>query len=124
MARVVIIDDDEAIRSLLEEVLRHDGHETFTAANGKAGIKLVREKDPDLLITDIFMPEQEGVETIQEARAIAPDVPVIAISGGGRFQQYNLLKLAETLGAAAALQKPFSLAKIRETISEILETET
>ena len=121
MARILIIDDEESIRLLLDQALTHDGHQVYTAENGKQGVRFTRQEDVDVIVTDIFMPEQEGVETIQGLRAIRPSIPIIAISGGGRFQQHDLLHLAQALGANAALKKPFSIAEIRDTVNRMLQ---
>ena len=123
MARIVIIDDESSIRSLLDRAMTAAGHEVFAAANGRAGMELVRQHDAELVITDIFMPEQEGVETIQEIRAVRPALPIIAISGGGRFEQHNLLQVAQALGANAALKKPFDIKELYEAVDAALGDE-
>lgn len=121
MACIVVIDDEETIRCLLDEGLQKDNHRVCSAEDGRKGVALFREEKPDLVITDIFMPEKEGVETIQEIKAISPSVPIIAISGGGRFQQDNMLTLAQKLGADVVLKKPFGISEIRETVQNMLE---
>ena len=94
MARILVIDDDDQILRTLHQVLEMEGHEVVDASNGKEGIKLFRENGADLIITDIVMPEKEGLETIMELRRDFPDIKVIAISGGGRVDPESYLTLA------------------------------
>ena len=95
MARILIIDDDEQVRRYLRKILEAQGHEVVAASDGKLGIELCREEPTDLIITDIFMPEKEGLETIGELRRDYPDVKIIAISGGGRTGNLDFLPLAD-----------------------------
>ena len=85
MALILIIDDDDQIRRVLRKTLERDGYDVADAPNGKEGIRLYRENPADLVITDIIMPEKEGIETIRELRRDFPEVKIIAISGGGRI---------------------------------------
>src|SRR5688572_234064 len=84
MQRILVIDDDEQVRALLYEILDRAGFKVVEATNGVEGLKLYRAQPADLVITDLIMPEKEGVETILELRREFPDVRVVAISGGGR----------------------------------------
>jgi len=94
MARILVIDDDDQILRTLHQVLEMEGHEVVDTSNGKEGIKFFRENGADLIITDIVMPEKEGLETIMELRRDFPDIKVIAISGGGRVDPVSYLTLA------------------------------
>ncbi|MCH8809524.1 MAG: response regulator, partial [Proteobacteria bacterium] len=91
MARILIIDDEDELRSMLRQMLEQAGHEVTEAVNGAEGIRLYEQDRPDLIITDIIMPEKEGVETIIALRRADPDLPIIAISGGGRLDATDFL---------------------------------
>lgn len=114
--RVLVIDDDQAVRYTLETVLTAAGYEVMPAENGLCGMRLYRQAKPDLVITDIVMPDQEGLETIMEIRKVDPDAKIIAISGGGRYGGGHFLELATALGASAALAKPFDLDLLLSTV--------
>lgn len=122
MARVLVIDDDDQIREMLRKSLELHGHEVLDAPNGKEGIELFNEKGADLVITDIIMPEKEGVETIKELRNDAPDLKIIAISGGGNLDPRLYLRLAEGSGAIRTFVKPFSLKELLNTVRELLDS--
>ena len=83
MANILIIEDDEDIRRVLKKILETDGHKVTVAPNGKVGIEVYREERNDIVITDMIMPDMEGVETILHIRSDCPDAKIIAISGGG-----------------------------------------
>src|SRR3989339_868105 len=109
MARILIIDDETAISVMLKRMIEKAGHETRIAVNGVEGIQLFDNFSPDLLITDIVMPEKEGLELIFELRRKNPELKIIAISGGGRFQYEGYLSSAKHLGANMVFQKPLDL---------------
>jgi len=117
-ARILVADDDAAVRCFLREVLEQGGHEVIEAADGKQALRQARSERVDLVITDLVMPEQEGIETIQALRRDVPDVRVIAISGafGGQF-----LKTAQLLGADAVLSKPVSAELLLARVAEVLK---
>ena len=108
MSKILVIDDDTMVRNTLSAILRHHGYEVELAVNGKQGLAAFRTGAPDLVITDIIMPEKEGIETIIEMRRDRPDAKIIAISGGGRVGNADFLRMAKTLGATAVIAKPFS----------------
>ena len=116
-ARIVVVDDEPGVRSFLRMALEQGGHRVIEAVNGKDAILQVRACHGDLVITDLVMPEQEGIETIRALRREMPGLGIIAISGafGGRF-----LVLAEKLGADVVLAKPISQKKILATVAEVL----
>jgi len=120
-ARILVIEDDELIRDLLKQLLERDGYTVTTAHNGKVGLKLFRDNPADLVITDLIMPEKEGIETIRELIRDYPDVKIIAISGGGTIAPFEYLSIAERLGVKKTIPKPFKteeiLAAIRQLIS-------
>lgn len=107
MARILIIDDDEQFRLLLKNRFEREGFETELAPDGKAGMRLYRQGNFDLIVTDIIMPEMEGVEMIRELRKDYPDAKIIAFSGGGLNPPDSILRPVEKLGANYVFAKPF-----------------
>jgi DNA-binding response OmpR family regulator len=115
---ILVVDDEESILALLREALTDAGYEVFQAANGRLAEQIGRSTRIDLLITDLVMPEQEGMETIRSFRQNYPDTPVIAISGA--FGTDRLLHVAQLLGAAAAFAKPFKIGELLGTVRALL----
>src|SRR5258706_11694876 len=105
MASILIVEDDPDMRQLLSEVIVEAGHQVFVAANGEEGLRKLDENAPDLLITDIVMPEKDGLDVLLELRSKKLRPKIIAISGTP--VQWRVLKTAETLGAHKTLAKPF-----------------
>jgi two-component system, chemotaxis family, chemotaxis protein CheY len=105
--RVLVIDDDVAVRQTIALLLDDAGIDVIQAADGKEGLSLLPCSQPDLIVTDIIMPEKEGIETIMEIRKLDRDIPIIAISGGGRIGNADFLEIASRLGASVTLPKPF-----------------
>jgi CheY-like chemotaxis protein len=118
---ILLIDDDEQFRTMLSEVLRRAGYEVQEARDGAEGTKFYRDHPADLILTDLIMPEKEGLEIIQEFRRDHPKVKIIAMSGGGRHGSYDCLKIAKAFGAQQVLAKPFSHQEILETIIQVVE---
>ncbi|MBF0286968.1 MAG: response regulator [SAR324 cluster bacterium] len=105
MKKILIIDDEKQIRKYLKTFLDKDGYHTIGAADGAAGLVLLKECLCDLVITDIYMPNKEGIETIREIKSEYPAIKIIAISGGG-ICDMNILNTATLIGADFALEKP------------------
>lgn len=120
MACILLMDDDEAVRNLLARALRESGYEVVEAGDGREGVRLFRTAPSDLVITDLVMPEKEGIETILELRQDFPDLKVIAISGGGEHGQQGYLQAARLLGANRTLSKPFQLDALLTAVREVL----
>jgi DNA-binding response OmpR family regulator len=120
MARILIIDDDVQIRKMLRLTLTAAGFEVKDAQDGKVAMKIFRKSPVDVVVTDLIMPEKEGIETIIELRRDFPDVKIIAISGGGRIDPKDYLFLAEKLGAQITLEKPFSRKEILDAVNALL----
>jgi DNA-binding NtrC family response regulator len=119
MVRILVIDDDDDFRSMLCTALEYVGYTVAEARNGQEGSQRQRMEPVDLVITDILMPEQEGLETIQALRQEFPGIKIIAISGGvGRL---NFLPLARKFGALRTLQKPFTLQQLYDVVREVLQ---
>ena len=122
MPKILIIDDDPQVRELLVRVLEREGYQLCLAANGAEGMEQARVERPDLVITDIFMPEREGLSTIMDLKRIRPGMGIIAISGGGHFAHGDYLDVAVDMGACAGLAKPLDLNDLRATVARLLET--
>ncbi len=123
MASILIIDDDESIRSFLKERLMYEGFNVLTAINGKEGMALFNENQVDLVITDIIMPDKDGFETIIELKRICPDIKIIAISGGGRGQPGYYLDTAKCFRAEYTFEKPFKTSDLLEAVNALLKEE-
>jgi CheY-like chemotaxis protein len=120
MPKILVIDDDEQVRALLHEILDRAGFEVVEAANGVEGVKAYRSAPTDLIITDLIMPEKEGVETILEIRGEFPSARIVAISGGGRNGARDYLSIAAKLGARRVVAKPFSRQEILDAVQAAL----
>ena len=120
MANILVIDDEPLVREVLELRLTDAGHQVKTARDGLKGLACYNRGSVDLVITDIFMPEKDGLETIMELRAVNPDMKIIAISGGSRVCNADFLEIARKLGASAVFAKPFEYEKILKTIEDCL----
>lgn len=120
MARILVIDDEPTVRRYFARVLELAGYDVDVAENGREGMRMFRAHRPDLVITDILMPESDGIETITELKKDFPDTKIIAISGGGAVGPAGYLKAAELLGANVVLEKPIKATQLREAVNEIL----
>ena len=122
MARILIIDDDEAMRYLLYRMLTSVGYTVYEAANGAAGMRLVRQERPELVITDIFMPEQDGLETICMLKREFPTIKIVAMSGGGESGTLSYLEMTRKLGADLVLGKPLTKEDLLATLQKLGES--
>jgi len=120
---ILVIDDDEPIRELLRAILEHEGYRVLEAQNGNEGLKRFTETPTDLVITDLIMPEKEGIETIRDLRRKFPGVKIIAVSGGGRIGPDSYLKMAKGVGALRTLSKPFDRTVLLKAVEEVIEME-
>lgn len=121
MQRILIIDDEPNILLMLKKMLERTGYEIDLASNGKEGLDLFTRKPSDLVITDIIMPEKEGLETIREMKRMLPELKIIAMSGGGKISAGNYLETAKIFGASRIIEKPFTLQHMVATVNELLE---
>jgi CheY-like chemotaxis protein len=120
MARILVVDDDGEIREVIKQILLRSGYEVTPAANGQEALDLQKANPADLIITDLIMPEKEGLETIMEIRRDYPSVKIIAMSGGGKIGPDNYLKTAKVLGAHMVLSKPFELGELLKAVKNLL----
>ena len=119
MTRILVVDDNADMRGSLKALLQLLGHDVQTAEDGNRAIELQRRSGVALLITDIFMPGKEGIETIEVFRRDWPKVKIIAMSGGGSVAKSSYLAVASTVGADATLQKPFSLESLVDALRAV-----
>ena len=120
MSAILLIDDDPAVRQVMSDMLRLEGHDVTLAENGKVAAECVKAARFDLVITDLIMPEKEGLETIAEFRRNFAEIPIIAISGGGRLGPNDYLETARFIGANATLAKPFARTDLIDTVESLL----
>jgi CheY-like chemotaxis protein len=120
MPRILVIDDEGPVRMVLRQMLEKEGYEVEEAAEGAAGIQLLSNCLCDLIVTDLFMPGKEGIETMMEVRKRFPQVKVIAMSGGGRMGKLDLLPMAKSFGAQRVLIKPFERKELLEAVKAVL----
>ncbi len=121
MSTILVIDDEDQVRTMLQQALEREGYQVLDARDGKEGIKLFKENKTDLIITDLIMPDKEGLETITELRRDFPEVKIIAISGGGHVDPESYLTIAKKMGASRTLPKPFDLEELLAAVRELLE---
>lgn len=119
MTRILLVDDDESLRKMLRITLAKMGYHVIEAANGNEALRLCQVEIPDLVLTDLIMPEKEGLETITELRRLYPGLKIIAMSGGGRGSAVDYLKFAAKMGASRTLHKPFSNEAMVAAITEV-----
>jgi len=120
MARILVIDDQDSIRRVVRRALEQDGHEVFDASDGELGMEILESHSFDVVITDIFMPGQDGIVTLRQVRKRFPEVKVIVISGGDSTGMMDLREDAELLGAVKSLQKPFNAREIMDVVRSVL----
>jgi len=125
MERILIIDDEPSILEVLRKILQFEGYDVVTAANGEEGLELFRQTPCDLVITDMVMPAKDGLQTILDLRNEKPDLPVIAMSGGGTISKERYLAVAGYLDRVITIAKPFSVGTVSEAVAKLLsETDT
>jgi DNA-binding response OmpR family regulator len=120
--RILIIDDDPSIGNSLRELLTDEGFEVDVAGDGREGLRMQRENPYNLIITDIVMPEEDGLEVIMWVRKNCKETKVIAISGGGYFDSRDYLLMAKELGASFVLCKPFDTNTLKAGVKRLLQS--
>ncbi len=120
MGRILVIDDDPAMRGSMRRILERDGHDVREAGDGAEGLHLFRAEPADVVVTDVLMPGKEGMETIVELREEAPDVRILVVSGGGTMLGESTLSDAQALGADASLAKPFTVDQLRSAVAVLI----
>ena len=120
MKKILVIDDNPIVLETLARVLEYEGYQIVTASDGERGISVYETEQPDLVITDIIMPEKEGIETIRALLRLNPNAKVIAISGGGRLRNIDFLQMARRVGACETLAKPFDPDELVQTANRLV----
>lgn len=120
MTRILVVEDDEQVRTMLCMTLRQAGYETVEADSGRSAREVQARQPADLVVTDIIMPEEDGLETIMHFRKNYPRTRLIAISGGGRVDARDFLKDAQLLGAAVTFQKPVDRRQLLGAVRDLL----
>ena len=117
---IVVIDDDDLVCETIVSFLEIAGHNVSSANDGDKGIEIIKDTQPNLVITDIVMPTKEGMETIIDIKKFNPDTKIIAISGQGWSSGVSYLEMAERLGANATISKPFTRQDLMDTVAEVM----
>ena len=120
MQKILIIDDEPHILMMLKKMMEKAGYDIDLASNGHEGMKMFQKSPSDLVITDIIMPEKEGLETIREMKRIQPELKIIAMSGGGKISAENYLETASIFGANRVIQKPFTQKEMVTAVNELM----
>jgi len=119
MTQILIIDDEPVIGSMLKKVFEREGYNVIVASNGEEGMKLYKEKQPDIVITDLILPGKEGIQIIMELRKEDPNLPIIGMSGGGYIDPDSYLHLAKSLGANAVFAKPIKIEELLNIVKTL-----
>lgn len=117
---VCVIDDDPLVRAAVTHILTADGYLVVEANDGDAGLHLIEQQNPALIITDIMMPNRDGIETIRDAKSRFPTTPILAMSGSATESRIDFLALARKLGADAHIKKPFEPAEFLKQVRTLL----
>jgi CheY-like chemotaxis protein len=120
MSVILVADDNEPLRSTMQKLLTKAGHTVLVAANGIEAEEIVAKTALDLVITDIIMPDKEGLMLVRDLKKHAPNLRIIAMSGGGRAGAFSLLEAASQFGADAVLRKPFRGGDLIEMVTATL----
>lgn len=120
MSRILVIDDQEPIRRIVRRALEQEGHQILDASDGEMGMQLLAQHGADVVITDIFMPGMDGIQTLREIRKRFPGTKVIAMSGGDSSGLLDLRKDAELLGAVKSVHKPFTARELVDVVRAAL----
>lgn len=121
MARILIVDDTADMRELLKNIVELGGHQVVEADSGKVGLAQFKVATPDVVMTDIIMPDMDGNELIGKLRALDPKVKIVAVSGGGRVRNLGVLQVAQKFGADRVLSKPFRKDDVLKLLDELLK---
>jgi Response regulator containing CheY-like receiver, AAA-type ATPase, and DNA-binding domains len=118
---ILVVDDEAELRDVVSRVLMDAGYRVTTAADGKEAIARIGGEAFDLILTDVIMPEKDGMQVITEARRKQPQVKIVAMSGGGHIPRDQYLRIASGLGAHAVLEKPFTSRELIDTVVAVFE---
>ena len=119
--RIMVVDDDASIRRTLQLLLTRAGYEVIQACDGSEAVRLWRDRGGDLVITDLHMPQKDGIETIIELLSHTPGIRIIAMSGGGQTKRLDLLGNVTLLGSVLTIEKPFTLTEMMTVVTRALK---
>jgi DNA-binding NtrC family response regulator len=119
--RIMVVDDDASIRRTLQILLTKAGYEVIQACDGSEAVRLWRDRGGDLVITDLHMPQKDGIETIIELLSHSPGIRIIAMSGGGQTKRLDLLGNVALLGSVLTIEKPFTLTEMMTMVTRALK---
>jgi DNA-binding response OmpR family regulator len=122
MPRILVIDDEQLLRSTVVMILTRAGFTVAEASDGQAGIAMFHKNPPDIVLTDIFMPNRDGIEIIKELKHSSPLTKIIAMTGGGKLRMMEIASAAQVLGADYVLDKPFDSESLLTAINAVLVT--
>jgi len=120
MTRILLVEDDDDVREMVYQILTREGYEVEQAVNGRKALEAFQKQPADLVVTDLIMPEKEGLEMIRDLIHINRALKIIAISGGGRTDPADYLRTARVFGARRTINKPFGRAQLLEAVREVL----
>ena len=120
MPRILVIDDEQLLRSTVVMILTRAGFTVEEASDGQAGIAMFHKNPPDIVLTDIFMPNRDGIEIITELKHSSPQTKIIAMTGGGHLRMMEIASAAQVLGADHVLNKPFDSESLLAAINVVL----
>ena len=122
MPRILVIDDEQLLRSTVVMILTQTGFTVEEASDGQAGLAMFHKNPPDIVLTDIFMPNRDGIEIIKELKRSSPQTKIIAMTGGGKLRMMEIASAAQVLGADYVLDKPFDSESLLAAINAVLVT--
>ena len=120
MPRILVIDDEQLLRSTVVTILTRAGFSVEDASDGQAGIAMFHKNPPDIVLTDIFMPNRDGIEIIKELKQSSPRTKIIAMTGGGHLRMMEIASAAKVLGADHVLDKPFESESLLAAVNAVL----
>lgn len=121
MTRVLLVDDEQQVRQVLSAGLTKVGYDVVEASNGMEALARFKEEPIDAVVMDIIMPDKEGIETIIELRQSSKELPILAISGGGRMGKMHFLEVSRTFGADSTMEKPFTVAELAAELNSLIQ---
>lgn len=120
MSLIMVVDDDDSILRLISEIMKKEGYQVLQAEDGEEAFALFQRQPCDLMITDLLMPNKEGLELIQELRGLKPSLKIIAYSGGGQLEPDDYLDFAKGIGADRVFRKPIAIFDLTEAVAQLL----
>jgi CheY-like chemotaxis protein len=121
LAQILVVDDDPEVRSFIVRVLASEGHLVSEAADGVEALEVLDKRHHDLILTDVYMAEMDGMELLSRIQRRSVRIPVVVISGGGFATREEVLRMAAARGAVATLEKPFTAGQLREIVERQLK---